>query len=66
VFGAIVLSGGADVVRDSSGQAPATNAAALAFSRVFLAATISLMVAFVGLLLMAEKPLQTNRPQHSP
>jgi EmrB/QacA subfamily drug resistance transporter len=66
VFGAIVLSGGADVVRDSSGQAPAANAAALAFSRVFLAATISLMVAFVGLLLMAEKPLQTNRPQHSP
>jgi EmrB/QacA subfamily drug resistance transporter len=63
VFGAIVLSGGAVVAPGSSGQAFAANAAAVAFSRVFLAATVSLVVAFVGLLLMAEKPLQTNRPQ---
>jgi hypothetical protein len=33
---------------------------------VFLAATASLALAFVGLVLMAEKPLQTNVPQNGP
>jgi len=33
-----------------------------AFSRVFFAATASLVVAFIGLLLLKEKPLQTNLP----
>ena len=66
VFGAIVLSGGATVVPGSGGTAPAASEAALAFSRVFLAATASLALAFVGLLLMAEKPLQTNVPQNDP
>jgi len=61
VFGAIVLSGGAAVV---PGAANAAEAAA-AFSRVFLAAAASLAVAFVALLLMAEKPLQTNVRQGS-
>ena len=61
VFGAIVLSGGAAVV---PGTANAAEAAA-AFSRVFLAATASLAVAFIALLLMAEKPLQTNVRQGS-
>jgi hypothetical protein len=32
---------------------------------VFFAATVCLLVAYAGLLLMAEKPLQTNRPQDS-
>ncbi|MPZ57527.1 MAG: MFS transporter [Rhizobiales bacterium] len=66
VFGAIVLSGGAALVPGAigSGGSAGTDAseAALAFSRVFLAATASLVLAFVGLLLMAEKPLQTNIP----
>jgi EmrB/QacA subfamily drug resistance transporter len=66
VFGAIVLSGGATVVPGSGGPAPITSEAALAFSHVFLAATASLALAFVGLVLMAEKPLQTNVPQNGP
>jgi len=65
VFGAIVLSGGAAVAPGSSGRVVAANEAALAFSRVFLAAAASLTLAFVGLLLMAERPLQTNRPQQN-
>lgn len=60
VFGAIVLSGGATVMPGETGSAPAAGEAALAFSRVFLAATASLVLALIGLLLMAEKPLQTN------
>jgi EmrB/QacA subfamily drug resistance transporter len=59
VFGAIVLSGGA-VLPGAAGPAPDPGAAAQAFSRVFLAAAASLAAAFIGLLLMAEKPLQTN------
>jgi MFS family permease len=66
VFGAIVLSGGATVVPGSGDSSPITSEAALAFSRVFLAATASLALAFVGLVLMAEKPLQTNVPQNGP
>jgi EmrB/QacA subfamily drug resistance transporter len=58
VFGAIVLSGGAAVV--PSAPAAGAGEAAVAFSRVFLAALASLIVAFGGLLLMAEKPLQAK------
>jgi EmrB/QacA subfamily drug resistance transporter len=66
VFGAIVLSGGAAIVPGTAGPAAAAASdAALAFSRVFLAATVSLAVAFVGLLLMAERPLQTNVREES-
>jgi EmrB/QacA subfamily drug resistance transporter len=65
VFGAIIVSGGA-AVPGTGGPAPAASEAALAFSRVFLAATASLALAFVGLVLMAEKPLQTNVPQNRP
>jgi len=65
VFGAIVLSGGAAVVPGAVGPPAGADEAAAAFSRVFLAATVSLIVAFIGLLLMAEKPLQTNVRQRS-
>jgi hypothetical protein len=66
VFGAIVLSRGAAVVPGAIGamvNPAAAGEAAAAFSRVFMAATASLVVAFVCLLRMAEKPLQTNLPQ---
>jgi hypothetical protein len=45
-------------------QAPETTSgmAATAFSRVFFAATVSLGIALVGLLLLREKPLHTNFP----
>jgi MFS family permease len=60
VFGAIVLAAGSAVVP----QAPETTSgmAATAFSRVFFAATVSLGIALVGLLLLREKPLHTNLP----
>ena len=60
VFGALVLSSGAIVVPGTVPLAHASAAAAEAFSRVFLAASLSLAVAFVGMLLMVERPLQTN------
>jgi len=64
VFGAIVMSGGSALVptADPSSSAVAAGQAAAAFSRVFFAATASLVVAFIGLLLLKEKPLQTNLP----
>jgi hypothetical protein len=61
VFGAIVVSGNA-VAPGSIEAVASTASAATAFSRVFIAATASLTVAFVCLLLMAERPLQTNAP----
>jgi hypothetical protein len=67
VFGAIVLSGGAAVIPGAVASAGAAGAgeAAAAFSRVFLAATASLTVTLIALLLLAEKPLQTNVRQAS-
>jgi predicted MFS family arabinose efflux permease len=63
VFGAIILSGGTAIVPGSSGSMPVSAEAASAFSRVFLAATASLALAYAGLLLMPERPLQTNVPR---
>jgi EmrB/QacA subfamily drug resistance transporter len=62
VFGALVLSGGA-AMPGSVGTVVASETAATAFSRVFVAAAASMLVAFVALLLIPERPLQTNVPQ---
>ena len=66
VFGAVLLSRGAAIVPSVAGSAAVAGDAAIAFSRVFLAAMASLIAAFIGLLLMAEKPLQTSVPEESP
>jgi TRAP-type C4-dicarboxylate transport system permease small subunit len=66
VFGAIVLSGGAAMVPRAAGPGAVASDAALAFAWVFLAAMASLAMAFVGLLLMAEKPLQTKVREEIP
>jgi hypothetical protein len=60
VFGALVLAGApAGETLDGAVKAGAGQAAQ-AFSRVFLAAAASLSVAWIMLLLMEEKPLQTD------
>jgi hypothetical protein len=59
IFGAIVLAG----LPAGESSAALTAEAAEGFRRVFFAAAASLAVAFVGLVLLAEKPLKTNRPQ---
>jgi EmrB/QacA subfamily drug resistance transporter len=61
VFGAIVLTGGASAVVPTAAET-ASSLAAAAFTRVFLAATASLGVALLSLLLLEEKPLQTGQP----
>jgi EmrB/QacA subfamily drug resistance transporter len=67
VFGAIVLAGGGTLagVAQAAQGAAANDATAVAFARVFFVATASLSVALVGLVLLRERPLQTNLPQAS-
>lgn len=57
VFGAIILAGSAPA---ASGASTAGPEAAIAFGRVFLVAAASLSVALIAMLLMEEKPLQTE------
>ncbi len=59
IFGAIVLAG----LPAGEATAALTAEAAEGFRRVFFAAAASFAVAFVGLVLLEEKPLKTNRPQ---
>jgi MFS family permease len=62
IFGAIVLAGGpVDPQQIASGIRFGIAGTATDYSRVFLAAAGSLAVAFVALLLMEERPLQTRR-----
>jgi MFS family permease len=56
IFGAIVLAG---VPHEAS---DALTAGADGFRRIFFAAAASFAVAFVGLVLMEEKPLKAGRP----
>ena len=59
VFGAIILAGGISAAFVGSGD-PSAPGVAIAFGRVFLVAAASLTVALLALLLMEEKPLQTE------
>jgi EmrB/QacA subfamily drug resistance transporter len=65
IFGAIVLSGAADVSMLRHGIA-ATEIPAGGFSRIFFAAAASMAIAFVALVLMEEKPLRAGRPSDAP
>jgi EmrB/QacA subfamily drug resistance transporter len=57
VFGAIILAGGTPAASGGGAAGPET---AIAFGRVFLVAAASLAVALIALLLMEQKPLQTD------
>jgi hypothetical protein len=58
VYGAIIAAGAPS--GDIAGMRPGSAEAALAFSRVFLVAAASLTAAWIALLLMEQKPLQTS------
>jgi EmrB/QacA subfamily drug resistance transporter len=62
IFGAIVLAGSADDVVLVRGAGGAASLPAEGFGRVFFAAALSMTVALVGLIMMEEKPLRSNRP----
>ena len=66
VFGALVVSGGAVLPGTPAVEPAAAGAAAEAFTRVFFAATASLVLAFIGLMLMTERPLSTGVRQDGP
>jgi EmrB/QacA subfamily drug resistance transporter len=57
IFGAIVLPGGGPTA-----TTPLPGGSATVFTEVFLAAAVTLSMAFVALLLLEEKPLQATRP----
>jgi MFS family permease len=57
-YGAIIAAGAP--AGDIAGRQPGSAEVALAFSRVFLVAAASMTVAWVAILLMQQKPLQTS------
>ena len=63
VFGAIILAGGTPGAVDAGA---ASQESARAFGWVFLVAAASLSVALIALLLMEEKPLQTDAEMDAP
>ena len=67
LLGALVLAGSATITPGGGGPgrlggalSPDATAAAAAFARVFYAVAVCMAVAFVALVLVEEKPLQTG------